>query len=222
MTLRLGGDLESAAARRGAVRLPFMAGLCLGAGALLALGIWVTLPPSPAAEEEDRPTATISPADRPVVTVRPVQSLRGEETRAERPGRRSTETPREPRRRVSSDPAPQAPSAPTEAPPPGSSGTVTVVTTPGVKTFVYLNGGSLLGEAPLKGTAIPAGRQKLTFWTPSVGGRSSRTVDVKPGESALVVESVRPSEKYEDRSAETPPAKEAGEPGEPQPDAVSR
>jgi hypothetical protein len=223
MTLRLPGRIGRMGLRRGAVRLPFAAGLCLGAGALIALGIGATLPPSPAGEEEDRPTATISPADSPVVSVRPVRPLPGEEPRrAERGPRRSNETGQQPRRRSSPGPAPQATPTTTDALPPGSSGTVTVVTTPGVKTFVYLNGGSLLGEAPLKGTTIPAGRQKLTFWTPSVGGRSSRTVDVKPGQSALVVENVRPSPKYEDSSAEPHAAKEEVPPSEPQPDAAPR
>lgn len=80
---------------------------------------------------------------------------------------------------------------------PGRAGTpaateasVTVVTAPAVKTFVYLNGGSLLGETPLRDAAIPAGRQTLTLWAPSIGGRATRRVDIKAGEKALVVENL--------------------------------
>jgi hypothetical protein len=75
--------------------------------------------------------------------------------------------------------------------PAGQQASVSVVTTPGVKTFVYLNGGSLLGEAPLRSVAIPAGKQKLTLWAPSIGGRTTREVDVEPGGNAVVLENLQ-------------------------------
>lgn len=74
---------------------------------------------------------------------------------------------------------------------PDATGAVSVLTVPPVRTYVYLNGGSLLGEAPLRDASIPAGRHTLVFWTPSVGGRSRRTVDVEPGSSVVVVQKIQ-------------------------------
>jgi hypothetical protein len=99
----------------------------------------------------------------------------------------------------SETPAPSRPAEPT--------GAVSVMTDPPIPTFVYLNGGSLLGEAPLRNAAIPAGRHTLgrhtlVFWAPSVGGRSIRTVNVAPGASLQVVEKLR----LQDHFGETAPA----------------
>jgi hypothetical protein len=83
-------------------------------------------------------------------------------------------------------------------------GAVDVQTDSSAKTYVYLNGGTLLGEAPLKNVSLPAGKHTLTFWSPSVGGRSRRTVDVQPGQSVSVKESVKPQDGFKDESAPAP------------------
>lgn len=102
--------------------------------------------------------------------------------------------PARPHRRSPAAPAVQ-PVASTNGSGPGA---LTVTTVPPVATFVYLNGGSLLGQTPIRNAAVPAGRQTLVFWTPSVGGRSRRTVDVAPGETTLVVEPVRTQAQFAD------------------------
>ncbi len=99
-------------------------------------------------------------------------------------------------------PAPQetvATSPPAQSPPIVlENGAVTVMTTPPERTFVYLDGGTLLGETPLRNASVPAGRHRLVFWTPSVQGRSVRTVHVEPGASVLVVEKVRAQQQFSD------------------------
>ncbi|HTE18599.1 MAG TPA: PEGA domain-containing protein [Armatimonadota bacterium] len=90
----------------------------------------------------------------------------------------------------------EAPPPPTVTVRPSGTGTLSVTTDPPVDTFVYLNGGTLLGHAPLQATAIPAGRHTLVFWAPSIGGRSTRTVDVEPGEAVEVVEKISPQNRF--------------------------
>jgi hypothetical protein len=77
-------------------------------------------------------------------------------------------------------------------------GAVSVVTVPPVRTFVYLNGGRLLGETPLRNASIPCGRHTLVLWAPSIRGRSTRTVDVDAGQSTLVIENIREQERFRD------------------------
>jgi hypothetical protein len=48
----------------------------------------------------------------------------------------------------------------------------------GAKTFVYLNRGSMLGTTPLSVRFDRPGRHQLLFWTPSLGKRVVRTVQV--------------------------------------------
>jgi hypothetical protein len=43
------------------------------------------------------------------------------------------------------------------------------------------------------------GRQTLVFWTPEAGGRSTRSVDVVPGKSTLVIENVRVQRRFAKR-----------------------
>lgn len=88
-------------------------------------------------------------------------------------------------------PAPQSAPIQPLVPRPGvGTGTVTVLTQPAVKTFVYLNGGSLLGETPLRNAAVPEGKHTLVFWSPEVGGRSKRNITVVAGESQVVMENM--------------------------------
>jgi len=95
--------------------------------------------------------------------------------------------------------------APVPPRPSSESGALSVSTDQPAQTFVYLDGGTLLGEAPLRNAAVPAGKHTLVFWTPSVGGRSKRTVHVSPGEKVDVVERVRSSESFKDETTTPPP-----------------
>lgn len=79
-------------------------------------------------------------------------------------------------------------------------GAVNVSTDQSVRTFVYLNGGTLLGEAPLRNAAIPAGKHTLVFWSPSVNGRSTRKVEVSPGGSVEVREHVRSQDQFREET----------------------
>jgi hypothetical protein len=56
-----------------------------------------------------------------------------------------------------------------------------------VTTYVYLNGGSLLGRAPLHDLPVRPGQHRLILWAPSIRGRAVRTVNVAPGEHAVVM-----------------------------------
>lgn len=76
------------------------------------------------------------------------------------------------------------------------SGAVSVSTDSGMDTYVYLNGGSLLGKAPLEDAPIPAGNQTLVFWTPAVGGRSTRRIRMEPGQKMVLIESVARSDRF--------------------------
>jgi hypothetical protein len=46
------------------------------------------------------------------------------------------------------------------------------------KTFVYLNGGRVLGIAPLSIQFSRPGRYRLLFWTPSMGRQVNREIVV--------------------------------------------
>lgn len=105
-------------------------------------------------------------------------------------------------------PAPMQPLAPR----PGvGTGTVTVLTQPAVKTFVYLNGGSLLGETPLRNAAVPAGKHTLVFWSPEVGGRSKRPITVVAGESQVVMENMDGKHTFAEPKEATETAKAGAE-----------
>ncbi len=82
-------------------------------------------------------------------------------------------------------------------------GSVTVLTQPAVKTFVYLNGGSLLGETPLRNAAVPAGKHTLVFWAPEMGGRSRRPIEVVAGESQVVIENLSGKHSFAEPKEET-------------------
>jgi len=56
-----------------------------------------------------------------------------------------------------------------------------------VTTYVYLNGGSLLGRAPLRDLPVRPGQHRLILWAPSIRGRAVRTVTVAPGEHATIM-----------------------------------
>src|SRR3989442_315741 len=45
-----------------------------------------------------------------------------------------------------------------------------------VTTFVYLNGGTLLGRAPLHETPLSPGRHRLVLWAPAIRGRAIYSV----------------------------------------------
>ena len=100
---------------------------------------------------------------------------------------------------------------PAPAPPrPQGRGAISVSIDQPVRTFVYLNGGTLLGEAPLRNASIPAGKHTLVFWSPSVGGRATRTVNVAPGEKVEVVQQVRARERF---TTEAPAEEQPETPG---------
>ena len=75
-------------------------------------------------------------------------------------------------------------------------GKLTLVVSPEVPAFVYLNGGSLLGEAPLRDMSLPAGRHELVIWAPSINGRARRVIEVEAGEHDTVVEQLRPQNSF--------------------------
>lgn len=109
---------------------------------------------------------------------------------------RVASTPERPRTRDDArKPEPEVASAEPERPVEGT-GALNISTDRPVRTFVYLNGGTLLGEAPLRNAAIPAGKHTLVFWSPSVNGRSTRKVEVTPGGSVEVQEHVRSQDQF--------------------------
>ena len=67
---------------------------------------------------------------------------------------------------------------------------------PEVETFVYVNGGSLLGRAPLRTAALMPGYHRLLFWAPSIHGRAARTIYVQPDATTSVTAQVRPAERF--------------------------
>lgn len=65
---------------------------------------------------------------------------------------------------------------------------LSVAVVPGdVTTYVYLNGGSLLGRAPLRDIPVRPGTHRLVLWAPSIRGRATEIVSVRPGEHASVI-----------------------------------
>jgi hypothetical protein len=71
---------------------------------------------------------------------------------------------------------------------------VVIQTSPAnVETFVYANGGAMLGRAPLRTAALPPGYHRLLFWAPSIRGRSVRSVYVRPDATTWVTADVLPA-----------------------------
>lgn len=96
--------------------------------------------------------------------------------------------------------APRAvPPQPRVSEPPASprgTAAVSVSTDSGMDTYVYLNGGSLLGKAPIEEAQIPAGNQTLVFWTPAIGGRSTRQIRMAPGQKVVLMETISRSDRF--------------------------
>ncbi len=63
-------------------------------------------------------------------------------------------------------------------------------------TYVYLNGGTLLGTLPLRNAKLPPGNHRLVFWTPRIGGRTQRRISVKPGQTLQVNADIRPARRF--------------------------
>lgn len=145
------------------------------------------------------PDAVVSIRELPLVQITAELPQPEKETPAE-PTPRKREvvavTP-EPRRPVRRNPEPEMAAVTTESQL-GGTGAVNVSTDQPVRTFVYLNGGTLLGEAPLRNASIPAGKHTLVFWSPSVNGRSTRKVEVSPGGSVEVEEHVRSQDQFKE------------------------
>ncbi len=57
-------------------------------------------------------------------------------------------------------------------------------------TYVYNNGGSLLGLAPLVRHSLPPGRHVLTLWNPITGGRALKVVTVRAGRELRLTQHV--------------------------------
>ncbi len=81
-----------------------------------------------------------------------------------------------------------------EAEPPANEGTLTILVECKSPTFVYADGGKLLGQAPLREVALSAGEHQLLFWTPRIGARLTRRVVVETGKSLVVEQRVLPPE----------------------------
>jgi hypothetical protein len=155
-------------------------------------------PGDPEAQVDVREVAIVqitprTPIEAPPEAPKPVDEPR---KRTEEP-KAATEPQPEPKV-VEELPAPTPPRRSSE------SGALSVSTDQPAQTFVYLDGGTLLGEAPVRNAAVPAGKHTLVFWTPSVGGRSKRTVNVSAGEKVEVVERVRSSESFKEEAAVAP------------------
>lgn len=181
----------------GRLWLPVSVGLAVLIGIGMVAGR-VFRPGDPEAQVDVREVAIveITPRNRteaPPVAPRPAEERK---QRADEPQVASKPTPKP---QVAAD-------APEPVPPrrASESGALSVSTDQSAQTFVYLNGGTLLGETPLRNAAVPAGKHTLVFWTPSVGGRSKRTVHVSPGEKVEVVERVRSRDKFEEETAAAP------------------
>jgi hypothetical protein len=67
---------------------------------------------------------------------------------------------------------------------------------PEVETFVYVNGGSLLGRAPLRTAALMPGYHRFLFWAPAIRGRAVRTVYVQPDTTTCVTAQVHPAARF--------------------------
>jgi len=180
---------------RGRVKVwvPVSAALLMGA-VVVGVGVSRTQQPVPT-------DAAVSIRELPLVRVTPEVELPEREAPVEltpRKRERVAET-RDSKRPEQPDPEPEMAAVPTPSSVSGT-GAVNVSTDQPVRTFVYLNGGTLLGEAPLKNAAIPAGKHTLVFWSPSVNGRSTRKVEVSPGGSVEVQEHVRSQDQFKDET----------------------
>jgi hypothetical protein len=67
---------------------------------------------------------------------------------------------------------------------------------PNVPTFVYANGGALLGQAPIRTAVLRPGYHRLLFWAPSIRGRASCMVYVRPDATTWVSAEVRPANHF--------------------------
>jgi len=178
---------------RGKVWVPVSAVLLIGA---IAAGIGVS---------RMRPTvptdAVVSIREVPLVKITPeVVSPEKEAPAAETPRKRERVAVTPPLKHAArANPEPEMAAAPATTDT-GGTGAVNVSTDQSVRTFVYLNGGTLLGEAPLRNAAIPAGKHTLVFWSPSVNGRSTRKVEVSPGGSVEVEEHVRSQDQFKEET----------------------
>ena len=147
--------------------------------------------------------ATVTIREVPMVRVAPeVAAPEGEAPAAPKPRKRERVASIAVPERKPEEPStmePEGVSEPEETNVTGT-GAVNVSTDQPVRTFVYLNGGTLLGEAPLRNAAIPAGKHTLVFWSPSVNGRSTRKVEVTPGASVEVREHVRSQDQFREET----------------------
>ncbi|MGV3720028.1 MAG: hypothetical protein ACO1SX_03875 [Actinomycetota bacterium] len=181
----------------GRLWLPVTVGLAALTGVGMLAGHWLR-PGDPEAQVDVREVAIVQitphiPDEAPPEPPKPVE---------ERPKRAA-----EPK--IASEPEPEpevveefpAPTPPRRS---SESGALSVSTDQPAQTFVYLDGGTLLGQAPVRNAAVPAGKHTLVFWTPSLGGRSKRTVNVSAGEMVEVVERVRTSESFKEESPIAP------------------
>jgi hypothetical protein len=175
------------------VWLSVTAALLLGA-VTVGVGMSQMRPPMPA-------DAAVTIRELPLVQITPQVAVPEKEAPTEptpRKREKVVETPA-PKRVVQHNPEPEMASAPME-PATRGTGAVNVSTDQPVRTFVYLNGGTLLGEAPLRNASIPAGKHTLVFWSPSVNGRSTRKVEVSPGGSVEVEEHVRSQDQFKEET----------------------
>jgi hypothetical protein len=178
---------------RGKVWVPASAALLIG---VIAVGVGVSrmraaVPPGATVSIREVPLVRVTPEVVPPEKEVPVEPV-------PRKRERVAVTPA-PKRPAQPDPEPQMASTPTESSA-GGTGAINVSTDQPVRTFVYLNGGTLLGEAPLRNAAIPAGKHTLVFWSPSVNGRSTRKVEVSPGGSVEVEEHVRSQDQFKEET----------------------
>ncbi|MFN3649717.1 MAG: hypothetical protein ACK47B_09045 [Armatimonadota bacterium] len=176
--------------------LALLGGACAAsavAGAVLALRALPPRVPSSAARPADAASVTI--AEAPVVRISP----RTEEVSAVTPPVPEPTAPVPIRMGAGAGDLLEPVETPqpflaARAPEPAEelgTGSLTVTTDRAARTFVYLDGGKLLGVAPLRNAAVPAGRHTLVFWAPSIQGRASRTIHVPRGGSIVVTEEIR-------------------------------
>lgn len=104
--------------------------------------------------------------------------------------------PPAPHVRPASRPVPPAPPAGTVRAVERKTWVVIQATPPNVETFIYANGGRLLGRAPVRTAELPPGTHRLLFWAPSIGGRVSRTIVVQRDATTWVNAEVRPADQF--------------------------
>jgi hypothetical protein len=71
--------------------------------------------------------------------------------------------------------------APADKPPVEGTATLTVSGLLPEPTFIYLDGGSVLGEGAVREKQIPAGRHRLLYWSPNLGKRAVQSFEAAPG-----------------------------------------